>query len=335
MTSSGSQGGLTLLELVVVLAILSVLGTVMLTQTAGLTSEARYQQTVRTLEELDEAVLGRQPFGLEDPTGVLPGFVADMGRLPQAVAGLALSELWEPGLFAANDRLYGLRAITGLDNELDMLSGWRGPYVRLPVGASQLRDGWNADYVLTDTDGLAIDLADPIGAVRSGGSGTADPADPFNLAAPLAVVFEDVLESVDRASGVLAVSRMTVRFTLPDSASEGNQGIVRVYGVDDGRPALLYQSELFSVVVDPPGAALTEDVPIEFEDPLGVPLVGLRMPKGPKLLVAYQIAGSIAAVPTVPPDPAADLTTRAKSVLSFTMPAGGLTLPSPLVLEGR
>ncbi|MEM8713501.1 MAG: prepilin-type N-terminal cleavage/methylation domain-containing protein, partial [Planctomycetota bacterium] len=79
--SHGSKG-LTLLELVVVLAILSALGTVMITQSTSLAGEARYQQTVRTLEDLRDAIVGRLPAANEDVLAVAPGFVSDMGRLP-------------------------------------------------------------------------------------------------------------------------------------------------------------------------------------------------------------------------------------------------------------
>jgi len=121
--------GLTLLELIVVLVILAALGTVMITQTTSLTGEARYQQTVRTLEQLQDAVIGRQPVGGEDPTGIGPGFVSDMGRLPEAVAdgtAFTLAELWDRNLFTDAD-LFAVRNLTGLDNDLQLASGWRGP----------------------------------------------------------------------------------------------------------------------------------------------------------------------------------------------------------------
>ncbi|MGB0333186.1 MAG: prepilin-type N-terminal cleavage/methylation domain-containing protein, partial [Planctomycetota bacterium] len=265
----GSRSGLTLLELVVVLAILSALSTVMIAQTGSLTDESRFRKTVRTLESLEHAVLGRAPVGTEDPSGVVPGFVSDMGRLPQADAALGLSELWDEEPFFNAGLLFQSRVVAGLDSDLVILSGWRGPYLRLPVGADLLVDGWGVPHGLSDGDGLAVDaVQDPVGRVSSDGSGRGDAFDPVG---GLGVVFVDTSIGIDRVSGTLPTDALRVRYTLPNPAAGGEHGVVRLYGVQDGLPALLAQSEVFSGQ-----AGESEELTVEFLDAsTGLPLLAL------------------------------------------------------------
>ncbi|MEM1210695.1 MAG: prepilin-type N-terminal cleavage/methylation domain-containing protein [Planctomycetota bacterium] len=332
--------GLTLLELIVVLVILAALGTVMITQTAGLTGEARYEQTVRTLEQLEDAVVGRQPVGSEDPTAVLPGFVSDMGRLPESeavtVGGgtvFTLAELWDSTLYEADDLFFRPRQLTGLDEGLEMFSGWRGPYVRLPIGSGALNDGWGAGFDLEDVDGADVTAGDvAIGAFRSDGSGLGDDFDP---AAPLEVVLVDTTQGIDRSTGSLPMDSLTVDYIVPATGTGGAiNGVVRLYGIVDGLPALLLQSDVFAVTGT---AGTTTSVAVVFDDPdaPGTPLSSFSAVVGPKVLRAYVITGP-AAPPTDPLDPLADLTAEDKSApLRFTLPAGGLgLLPTPIRLEG-
>ena len=222
------QHGLTLLELLVVLLILAALGTVTLTQTTSLTDEARYEQTVRTLEQLQDAVIGRQPYANEDPTAVPPGFVADIGRLPLAGNNLNLSELWDRSAAAVDPDdpdtylpEFALQTLTGLDDDLEMASGWRGPYMRRPIGSSELNDGWGQPFGLEDEFEAAVDaLGDPIARIGSAGSGQGDAFDP-DPARPFEVVFwreeeagPPVVDNENYWQGIVPTS-MSVEFALP------------------------------------------------------------------------------------------------------------------------
>ncbi|MEM9882010.1 MAG: type II secretion system protein [Planctomycetota bacterium] len=319
---------MTLLELIVVLVILAALGTVMVTQTTGLTDEARYTQTARTLEAIQDAVIGRAVARGEDPTAVPPGFVSDMGRLPQAVEEttdvFTLAELWDPDEFTADDR-YQVRVLTDLDDTLQMASGWRGPYVRLPVGTNDLRNGWGRRYDLFDGAGAAVAAdEEPIGAVSSTGSGLGDAFDP---ATPLEVVFADsaaVPVAIDRVTGSVPTT-LTVEVTLPATGTVS--GVVRLYGIVDGEPAVEFQSVEFTAM----GAANdTVSVTVTFTDP--TPLVpGLNgVTIGPKVVRAYQY--TTAAAPAITDN----LSASNKSDLGrFTLPAGGLAALPSLALVGN
>jgi prepilin-type N-terminal cleavage/methylation domain-containing protein len=183
------RSGLTLLELVVVLAILAVLATVAVVMTEGTVDQARYDATQRTLQGIDDAILG--PVGQPDAAS----FIADIGRLPQLVSilsdpanpttsasELAPAELWQQG----NLPTYG--PVTLTDTDIRLFSGWRGPYLRLAPGQNAIRDGWGNHFNLLQTDGVTPSVAgDPIRTILSLGG----PSAPYNVPLTLPVTLKD------------------------------------------------------------------------------------------------------------------------------------------------
>lgn len=135
-----STKAFTLLELVVVLAILAAATTVAMRSVNDLDQWADLEKNSEIFANLEAAILG---------DGVTDGFLADMGRLPNTVARpyidpvegpateLTLAELW------MRDGLpeYDLRVAID-DPEVALGTGWRGPYLRLPPMADRLVDGW-------------------------------------------------------------------------------------------------------------------------------------------------------------------------------------------------
>lgn len=137
----------TLLELVVVLAILAVVTSLAIRSLDHLEDQSRYEKNTRGLEELSAAILGSPDDRAADGTRTVSGFVADMGRLPvtTGAVNLTLSELWgNPG--AAFDVRPALVAngvpLAFVDPQVWVAGGWRGPYLRLPSGTTTLLDGW-------------------------------------------------------------------------------------------------------------------------------------------------------------------------------------------------
>jgi prepilin-type N-terminal cleavage/methylation domain-containing protein len=126
--------GLTLLELVMVLAILAVLTAVAVQSLEGMADQTRFEATQRTLELIRTAIVSENTANTP-----VTGFVADMGRLPSS-----LEELLVPPADAAP---FGLHNAPAPFTNIRVPGGWRGPYLRLPVGSQALgvnlpRDGW-------------------------------------------------------------------------------------------------------------------------------------------------------------------------------------------------
>jgi len=168
VSRASRRRGLTLVELLVVLTILALMATVAITSTSLIMSQGRYEATVRTLMNIEEAVRG--PSGVRQPDGTLlvSGFVADIGRLPIATSDdprLALSELWLPD----NLPTFDIRSPDS-DPEVLMPCGWRGPYLRLPIGAADVRDGWGNPLVLLNGAGDVATMGESIHRVGSLGA---------------------------------------------------------------------------------------------------------------------------------------------------------------------
>ncbi len=307
---TGRQMGLTLIEMVVVLIILATVGTAVITQTAGLTDQARFDSTALSLESLRDGIVGRSTLPGEDPTAVPPGFVADVGRLPEAGTDLDLAELWDREATATPPATFALQPLTGLDDDLELACGWRGPYIRWPIGSDEIRDGWSQPFDLFHRDGTTVDQAsDVIGAISSAGSGVGDT---FDVTLD-DVVFVDDGEGIDLTTGVLSLQ---VQFELPASPTQGQYVVVRVYGPDNGTAAVVAQSQAHQGTL---GA--TQTITVDFT-PDAVAI-------GPKLLRAYQWNSSTAPLLTD------DLTAHPKSeARRVTVITGGTNWPD-LSLEGQ
>ena len=181
--------GFTLVEMLVVLAILVALASIAVTSLEGVQDQARNDATQRGMQSIEDAVLGQQNLHTPDGVPVITGFVADIGRLPKAaiktVNGVSQTqpqELW--------DNPYGLAAFgikqavignipTGTagtaptgdeDSEVYVPCGWRGPYLRLGIGQSALADGWGNPFELLKVDRTPVAVTptpDEISIVRS------------------------------------------------------------------------------------------------------------------------------------------------------------------------
>lgn len=161
------DAGLTLLELMVVVFILSALALSAVSLVDRTDHQLRYDDTQGRLLQLRRAIVG------DAGAPALSGYVVDMGVLPANVADLVGAP--------ANAQAFGLRqaefsgSIT-LPATHALPKGWRGPYlVRPPSGnpaAARFRDGWgnvsrgasgNPDTALDATEhgwGFAVDSGD-------------------------------------------------------------------------------------------------------------------------------------------------------------------------------
>ena len=190
------ERGFTLIELVVVLAVLAVVTHLAVREMAHLRDGRLRQVADRQLADIRDAVWCARPG--EEPEG----FVVDMGRLPRASArtngeaavSVALDELWRRPVGV---RPYALRPATVAnlvgpqtnelaDAEILVGCGWRGPYVRLSPDADRLTDAWgnrmenrdDAGYDrLSGASGGAVAAGDDVWGLRHFGADGRSDAD--------------------------------------------------------------------------------------------------------------------------------------------------------------
>ena len=135
-TRAGYSRGMTLLELLVVLMVLSLILTAAVKAWDVTLERGRYETTRKRLEQLATAITGDRDYVVAGRRADF-GFVGDIGRLPEGLIELAS----DPNPGAA-----------------DSLKGWRGPYLRAPFNESPtafLFDGWG-DSIIYNKDSLFL-----------------------------------------------------------------------------------------------------------------------------------------------------------------------------------
>jgi len=148
-----SNQGLTLLELLVVVFILSALALSALSFTNNADEQFRFEDTRTRIEKIKTAVIG-QPEQTLNGEPAVSGFVADIGRLPNTI-----QELIEP--LSLPDWGFDTGTNSGI------WAGWRGPYLTTVTEQNSaekaFRDGWGnpgnaaADYGWFFEDTTTID----------------------------------------------------------------------------------------------------------------------------------------------------------------------------------
>lgn len=148
-----SKSGMTLIELLIVLALLTGLASMALVSMGDLSARSRYDITVDRMEKIQAIVAG---------DGLNTGrFIADMGRLPKAhilEKGQLLNELWNKplGVPAYKTKSLSIDPAPAYFDSLDggtLQGGWMGPYFQ-PVGDA-LFDGFGNDFSTTGTASIS------------------------------------------------------------------------------------------------------------------------------------------------------------------------------------
>lgn len=248
---NSNRAGLTLVELVLVLVVLTVLATVAVEMLEPKIDQSRFEATQQTIANAEDAIIAEKKN--TDGTHFHSGFLADMGRLPQArldTSGtlLTLSELWiNPGVAEFRvrpaDNAQGGVALGQEDDEVLVPCGWNGPYLQLAVGATTLTDGWGTQLATAfpaggtyshlrsrdATTGEEIDVmleGEPVYGVRSlGRNNVLDPLDTsYDTDVPINLRITD-----GRISGVVE-GQITVDGETPAST---DKIVVQLYGPDE------------------------------------------------------------------------------------------------------
>ncbi|GAB6067510.1 hypothetical protein JCM13664_08280 [Methylothermus subterraneus] len=140
----GNQTGLTLLELVVSLLVLTILTSVAIRSVSGIQEQARYEKTVRLLEEFRQAIVGDG-----DWSKGIRAYALDMGTLPPNLRALMVEPTTTAMRWGDAVTFIGMVSI-------HMGVGWRGPYLATSGSADHpdtLRDGFGGTRDC-DNDGI-------------------------------------------------------------------------------------------------------------------------------------------------------------------------------------
>lgn len=247
------QAGFTLLELLLVVAILSSLALAATTFVDNADDQQRFDATRSRLENIRQAVVGYSNLSAGGEA-VIGGFVADMGRLPRnlnelfiggycsnsAYIGQAACEsnggTWTPdsafnSVSACSDTTQTTKSACESSGAvwIELGTGWRGPYLHaMPEsGGTMYRDGWGnggnapgADFgwnlAVTDIDGSATpDDFDDTLTVQSYGSDGASGGGSYAADYPASAVA--LVEKLDHHIDLTGVIR--VRFQNPGDGS--------------------------------------------------------------------------------------------------------------------
>ena len=336
------QGGFTLIELVVALAILAALTTVALRSVSGVQSQARYQQTTRTLDEIRSAIIGPANLRGSDGSALVTGFVADTGRLPNFLIsgsdplganGDPLNELLQSNAMPAF-RFFS----SNTDPFVWIGVGWKGPYLRLGVGPSFIRDGWGNSFHCYDASASGIPLSAPGNAIAQVSSWSADNIADTNHGGTGDLNGYDADVSIPNsnslANGGFVFNASFYGRVSMAAGSDGN-------GTSGPAPNQTLSGTGVSVWVCYFGPNLAStpnpviDVPVQVTDMVNwqYALSNPNITVGPRVLKAYVVNASVNNVATfrtaitLPPNPAAG-PVYFVSALNVTVTSGAQTAPN-------
>ncbi len=143
------RGGFSLIEVIIAIAILSILASMAVPYAARLIDKSREESTRKEMEELCNTILGDPKI----PTG---GTVGDMGRLPNNLTELNVQgaqPLGSTGLLGVKFGWFGPYVNTGFDPQGYRNDAWGTPYAYGNPGTGQTRSA-GPDRVMGNADDL-------------------------------------------------------------------------------------------------------------------------------------------------------------------------------------
>lgn len=141
------KNGFTLVEAIVVIAILLILGGLLTPIVSNQLTNKKIEVTEEKLKKIKKAIIG-DPSVVQFGQRTDFGYVGDMGNLPSSLLDLIVQGTQPGWQYYTN---------VGPYTEVNLGAGWRGPYLdptRYPNGKYEsLLDGWGRDFVYESPGG--------------------------------------------------------------------------------------------------------------------------------------------------------------------------------------
>ena len=131
----GKTDGFTLIEVLMVIAMISILAVGSMTLMGSDINEARYQTTLKRMFEIRRAMIGEENGGA---SGTRFGYLGDIGGLPRTGDGIQALLEPPPGTVSFN-----------VDPLFKMGTGWNGPYLPDPTFSrvDYTKDEWGNPFI--------------------------------------------------------------------------------------------------------------------------------------------------------------------------------------------
>lgn len=270
--------GLTLIEMVVVLVILAALTGIAVRSIEPIAEQSRYEATQQTLINIDEALV-RQTL-TPDRVASYSGFVADIGRLPiprGAAEETQLAELWSQADPVLGWVLPTFDVADFADGDLTgaltipVAAGWRGPYLLLPPGPNELRDGFGRAFgIVVNGD---TEIANVVSAGANGVVAGTDVGYDRDLELP------GGLWTDGRYQGSITINLKELNGVDEPNLSTGETLRVRLYGPINGVASVLAEASSAEATID--GAQTFSEMIVD-------------QTIGPRAIVGYVTTGAMA-----------------------------------------
>lgn len=216
--SSAPPRGLTLLELVVVLGILAILSTAAVRSLEPLAAQSRYEATQRVLNDLRVASASDSSSQNIGGARVIGGYIADTGTLPTST-----DDLLSCPAGISNHAIQTFDSDRDATDDVTLSSGWKGPYLQLGAGQTDIVDGWGRAPIFS-TSGTTVDIA----SLGSDGDSIA-PEDEYRADLTVSVPLRDY--AGDIVFRLFAIDTMSGSRIDPTPAGTEQLGVL-FYGVN-------------------------------------------------------------------------------------------------------
>ncbi len=133
--------GFTLVEILMVLALVGILSSASITMIGAISDDASYDKTFGRMQLIRTALIGdldTTKQGLRE----YYGYLGDVGSLPTATT--------HQGLTALISQPAGV-SVFAINSTAKVGMGWRGPYLKATVGVNWLKDAWGRDIIYSAT----------------------------------------------------------------------------------------------------------------------------------------------------------------------------------------